>query len=101
MKLREKLVDAFEYIFNDMVITVGTVVFNTFTMGVSLFYAITNTMPIIPQWTWAGIFGFMLLAGTFSMDDLIHIGYDEEGNDLSEPDDEDDDDVEDDEIVPD
>lgn len=90
-KFIENLEDAYDFVFNDTVLTVGSFIFNLFTAAASLFYALTGALPIIPQYAWGGIFVFMLIAGTNSARDIIDLE--------DEPEDDDEDDDEDEEIV--
>lgn len=83
-KLENRLEDGYDWLYNDTLITAGRFVIDLLVTSASLFYAITGTLPIIPQWAWAGIFVFMLIAGTFSLEDLIHVGYDEDGNKIED-----------------
>lgn len=91
--LEYKLEDGFDYLYNDSLINAGRLVIDVLVTAVSLFYAITGMMPVIPRWAWVGIFLFMLVAGTISLEDLLYTGYDENGNKIME--DEDDEIVED------
>ena len=76
-KILEKLKDGFDFVFNDTVLAVGEFLICLFTIVATLYYAITNTLPIIPQWAWFGMFGFMLIVGTFSLEDMRYLGEDE------------------------
>lgn len=80
-KFREKLEDAYDFIFNDTVMTVGSFLMNLFTITASAYYLITNSLPIIPQWIWGVVFTFMLIGSTDSLKDVITLGLDEEEED--------------------
>lgn len=90
----ERLEDGFDFVFNDTVMTVGGFIVNTFTTVASLYYALTNMLPILPQWAWGAMFVFAFIAGIGSLENVIYLGEDDE-----DWDDEDWDDEEDEEIV--
>lgn len=98
-KIEYTLKDSFDYLINDTLITAGRLVIDILVTAVTLYYAITGVMPVIPQWGWAGIFVFMLIAGTFSLEDLMYLGYDEDGNKIVDEDETEE--PEDEEIAPD
>lgn len=86
--IEKKLATGFEFVFNDTILTVGEFLFSFFTIVASLYYAITNSLPIIPQWSWAAIFGFMLIVGAYNLENVIYLGVEEEDEEEWEEDDE-------------
>lgn len=71
LQIYDTLVDAYDFIFNDTLLTIGEFAFNLFTICATLYYAITNNLAIIPQWGWGLICVFMLIVGTYSLINLI------------------------------
>lgn len=100
-RMVDRIVEGFDYIYNDTLITAASFVVNLFTITASGYYALTGAMPVIPQWAWVCVFVFMLTVGTFSLQDLVSIGYDEHGNKLPDEEEEELEEPEDDEIAPD
>lgn len=84
LQIYDTLVDAYDFIFNDTLLTIGEFAFNLFTICATLYYAITNNLAIIPQWGWGLICVFMLIVGTYSLINLIKpADSDDSGDDLS------------------
>lgn len=77
-KLKEKLEDAWDFIFNDTVLNVGEFLVNFFTIVASGYWLITGKFPIIPQFAWGGIMLFALITGTYSLDNLVNPSDDDE-----------------------
>lgn len=71
LQFYDTLVDAYDFIFNDTILTIGEFAFNLFTICATLYYAITNNLAIIPQWGWGLICVFMLIVGTYTLKNLI------------------------------
>lgn len=71
LQIYDTLVDAYDFIFNDTLLTIGEFAFNLFTICATLYYAITNNLAIIPQWGWGLISLFMIIVGTYSLINLI------------------------------
>lgn len=87
-KFIEKFEEGFDFIFNDTVTSVGGFLVNLFTATVCLWSAVFGTIPVIPQWAWAGMFVFMLAVGAISMENMLYADVDED--DYEEEDEEDD-----------
>lgn len=84
LQIYDTLVDAYDFIFNDTLLTIGEFAFNLFTICATLYYAITNNLAIIPQWGWGLICVFMLIVGTYSLINLIKpADSDDSGDDSS------------------
>lgn len=62
---------AYDYLYNELLVTVGKFLIELFTASATGYYAITNALPVVPQWAWAGMFFFMLVVGTYSLQDLV------------------------------
>ena len=85
-KLEHTLENGFDLIYDDTLMAVGAFVVNVFTISVTLWYAITNMMPIIPQWAWAAMFAVTLIVGTFQLEGLVYPEDDEMGDEEPEDD---------------
>lgn len=91
--LEYKLEDGFDFLYNDTLINAGRFIIDLFVTSVSLFYAVTGLIPVIPRWAWFGIFVFMLVAGVSSLEDLIYTGYDEDGKKIMDEDEDEDEEI--------
>lgn len=78
VSLKEKLEDAWDFIFNDTVLNIGEVAVNLFTILASGYWFVTGKLPIIPQFAWGGIMLFALITGTYSLGNLVNPPDDEE-----------------------
>lgn len=77
-KLVGGLESAYDWLYDDLLVKIGAFAVNMFTVTVSLWYAIMNTLPIIPQWAWFGLFLFTLLVGVSQLEGLIYFGLDDD-----------------------
>lgn len=71
-KLKEKLEDAWDFIFNDTVLNLGEFLVNLFTICASGYWLITGQLPIIPQFAWGAIMIFAFITGAYSLDNLVN-----------------------------
>lgn len=83
-KLFGGLESAYDWLYDDVIFTAGRLLIDVFVTATTLYYAITGLLPIVPQWAWFGMFLFMLVVGTYSLQDMIFYGYDEDGNKLED-----------------
>jgi hypothetical protein len=89
MKALTKFMNAFDFVFNDTVMTVGEFLACMYTLAGSLYFALTGVAEILPRIGWFAIFGFMLITGLKATEDLLYVGFDEEDEEETEEDEDD------------